>query len=471
MIADMLWPLLACFVLVGIHAYLGIHVMARKVIFVDLALAQIAALGVVYGVYLGFSFQWDPITVKLISIGFTLIGALLFALTRTHDERIPHEAIIGIIYASALSLTILLTGNLPHGSDEVTQMLAGSILWVTPKDVISTAVLYAGIGLIHLIFRRQFFLLSAGEQTLKASGLNVKFWDFLFYATFGVVVTSSVSMGGVLLVFGYLVIPSVIGIMLGSTMMVRLLIGWGIGASVSVIAVVTSFYLDINSGPTIVVMLAVLLLVIAIIRTTTSNVSRGLTYWIAGAAIVLLLVLGPKIVSSLEVFHGERHHQSHEEAAFDEGTVKTLLESGDIEKIQTGLKLVFEHRSPSLFLSVEHLLGFDNHDIKRSSALALLAIDKTRGLVAIKEHLKSESDEFVRIDLALALLESHDRDGLLVLADIVERGTSLFAKTDAENHIKKWVPEVAKHAKPIEWLREYFGYLKYDEERKQFISN
>jgi zinc/manganese transport system permease protein len=256
----MLWPMLACFVLVGIHAYLGIHVIARKVIFVDLALAQIAALGAVYAVALGFSFDSNWFLLKLISVGFTLVGAALFSFTRSFDNIIPHEVIIGIIYATALSLTLVLVANLPHGSESVTQLLSGNILWVTKDEVMWTALLYALIGLIHIIFRKQFFRLSFTSTSQKLASL----WDFLFYATFGVVVTSSVGMGGVLLVFSYLVIPSLLGILLGESILSRLLWAWAWGLVVSFVGVLGSFYLDLPSGPLIVVALSFTLVLVSL---------------------------------------------------------------------------------------------------------------------------------------------------------------------------------------------------------------
>lgn len=262
----MLWPLMACFILVGIHAYLGLHVIARKVIFVDLALAQIAGLGAVYGLFLGLSFEHDIWHIKLISVAFTLVGALVFSLTRTHNEKIPHEAIIGIIYAAALSMTLILSANLPHGSDEVSQMLSGSILWVTPPEVIYTGCLYAVVGLIHWLFRKHFFALSSELALNTPPTLHTRLWDFLFYATFGAVVTSSVGIGGVLLVFGFLVIPSIIGVMTAQSIKARLLVGWGTGVLASIIGVVLSYQFDLPSGPTIVVVLSAFLLLIGLSR-------------------------------------------------------------------------------------------------------------------------------------------------------------------------------------------------------------
>lgn len=274
--SHMLWPLLACFILVGIHAYLGIHIIARKVIFVDLALAQIAGLGAVYAVYIGLSIEADPLWIKTISVAFTLLGAFLFAFTQKSDEKIPHEAIIGIIYAAALSLTVLLTAKLPHGAEEVSQMLAGNILWVTPEEVMTTALLYAAVGVIHFIFRKPFFTLSKDISCGRTLTAKQKSWDFLFYATFGVVVTSSVGIGGVLLVFGYLVIPSVIAVMLASSSKTRLICAWSIGLLISMVGVISSYYLDLPSGPTIVVLLAGVLIMVSIALDFCVSFKRGL---------------------------------------------------------------------------------------------------------------------------------------------------------------------------------------------------
>jgi zinc/manganese transport system permease protein len=258
----MILPLVACILLVGIHAYLGIHVLARKVIFVDLALAQIAALGAVYGLFIGLSFDEHPILIKLVSIIFSLLGAILISLSKVKHKLIPHEAIIGVIYATALSLLILLSANLAHGADEIRQLLSGSILWVSQKEILYTLFLYVFIGFIHFIFRKNFFALSYG-----VSIANKALWDFLFYATFGLVVTSSVGIGGVLLVFGYLIIPSLIGVLCAQETKNRLFCAWFFGILASVIGVSLSYEFDMPSGPSIVVILAFILLFIFLIKT------------------------------------------------------------------------------------------------------------------------------------------------------------------------------------------------------------
>lgn len=437
----MLWPLLACFVLVGIHAYLGIHVIARKVIFVDLALAQIAALGAVYGVFIGLSLSADGWMIKAVSVSFTLIGALLFSFTRTPDERVPHEAIIGIIYAAALSMTLLLTANLPHGSDEVSQLLSGNILWVTPSEVLSTAALYAVVGLIHIMFRRQFFLLSGGDFHKLGPAFKPKLWDFLFYATFGVVVTSSVGMGGVLLVFAYLVIPSVIGIMLGTSTASRLIIAWTSGLLISFIGVVVSYYLDLPSGPTIVVGLGLLLVSISLLRELRNphQRRRGLIH---GALVVVLIsvVLAVPVFFVSENGHQEDHAQMHHNASNDEVLAEAFV-----------------------------LLGSPD-DKKRVVAIETLKkLADKRAIPVLKTAANNEGDPFIVIDIALVLTSLHDKEGLKLLHDIIEGPHPDLAKEDAFLHIKEWLPKAPADVQDFaRWFEENYKKIHFDERINKF---
>src|SRR5262245_54236703 len=170
-------PFLACLILTGIHAYLGIHVIARKVIFVDIALAQIAALGATVAFLLGY----DPRSegAYWFSLGFAVLAAGVFALTRTRHERVPQEAVIGLTYAVASSTAILLADISPHGAEHLKDLLAGSIVWVTPHQVIKTGVLYVFLGLFHYLFRRTFLLISLDPERAYAEGVRVRLWDFL----------------------------------------------------------------------------------------------------------------------------------------------------------------------------------------------------------------------------------------------------------------------------------------------------
>ncbi len=258
-------PFVAGLVLTGIHAYLGLHVVERGVIFVDLSLAQIAALGTTVA-YLAGNPLHGPVS-YFWSLGFTILGAAIFALTRVHGEtRIPQEAIIGIVYAVAAAAAIIAMSNAPEGTEHLKDMLVGNILTVSWKEVIKTAVLYALVGLFHFIFRSKFLTISMYPESAEGSGINVKFWDFLFYTSFGFVVTSSVSIAGVLLVFSYLIVPSVAAMLWARTVGGRLAFGWTMGAVVSAIGILVSFYRDLPTGATIVCTFGVALLVLATLR-------------------------------------------------------------------------------------------------------------------------------------------------------------------------------------------------------------
>jgi zinc/manganese transport system permease protein len=252
-------PFVAGLILTGIHAYLGIHVVERGVIFVDLSLAQIAALGTTLAYLAGHDVH-DPIT-YFWSLALTIIGAAIFAVTRVHREtRIPQEAIIGIVYAVSAAAAILAMSKAPEGTEHLKDMLVGNILTVSWETVIRTAILYALVGAFHFVFRRKFLAISLGENIP-----HVKWWDFLFYTSFGFVVTSSVSIAGVLLVFSYLIVPSVAAMLFSQSIGKRLAIGWSVGAVVSALGVMASFHLDLPTGATIVCTFGVALLLLALI--------------------------------------------------------------------------------------------------------------------------------------------------------------------------------------------------------------
>lgn len=240
-------PFIAGLILTGIHAYLGLHVVERGVIFVDLSLAQIAALGTTAAYLAGHDLH-DPVT-YFWSLGFTIAGAAIFAMTRTHGTatRIPQEAIIGIVYAVSAAAAILAMSKAPEGTEHLKDMLVGNILTVSWPTVIKTALVYAGIGLFHWIFRAKFLAISMGTEIP-----NVKLWDFLFYTSFGFVVTSSVAIAGVLLVFSYLIVPSVAAMLYARRVGTRLAFGWITGAIVSAVGVLLSFHYDLPTGATIV---------------------------------------------------------------------------------------------------------------------------------------------------------------------------------------------------------------------------
>jgi zinc/manganese transport system permease protein len=265
-IFQILFPaFVASLILTGIHAYLGVHVVERGVIFVDLSLAQIAALGTTVAYLAGYDLHSRM--AYLFSLGFTFLGAGIFALSRVHRKtRIPQEAIIGIVYAVSAAMAILVMSKATQETEHLKDMLVGNILSVSWKELGTTAVLYALVGVFHFVFRRRFLLISMNEQEAERQGINIRFWDFLFYMSFGFVVTSSVAIAGVLLVFCFLIVPSVTAMLFAERLGPRLAIGWTMGAAVSAAGVALSFLLDLPTGAAIVATFGVALLLLAGVR-------------------------------------------------------------------------------------------------------------------------------------------------------------------------------------------------------------
>ncbi len=257
-------PFVASLVLTGIHAYLGLHVVERGVIFVDLAMAQVAALGATVGILFGL--EWHSSSAYWWSLGFTLLAAVVLTWTRTKDSRIPQEAFIGIVYIVSAALAILIMSKAPQGTEQLRHMLVGNILTVSWMEVGKTALLYAGIGFLHWLFRKQLLLISLHPERAGGSALNVRIWDLFFYVTFGFVVTSSVAIAGVLLVFSYLVVPSVCAMLFAQKTSSRLILGWILGTVVSVVGVAMSYLIDLPTGATIVVTFGVCLLICILIK-------------------------------------------------------------------------------------------------------------------------------------------------------------------------------------------------------------
>jgi zinc/manganese transport system permease protein len=260
-------PFVASLILTGIHAYLGVHVVERGVIFVDLSLAQIAALGATIALLLPMS-AGDPHSsfVYWISLLFTFIGAGVFSTIRSKRARIPQEAIIGICYAVASAAAILAMSKATSESEHLKDMLVGNILAVSWPEVGKTALLYGAVGAFHYIFRHKFLGISMDPKRAEAEGISIKFWDFLFYASFGFVVTSSVAIAGVLLVFCYLIVPSVAAMLYADSIGRRLAIGWSMGTIVSGLGVYLSLKLDLPTGAAIVCTFGIVLALMAAVR-------------------------------------------------------------------------------------------------------------------------------------------------------------------------------------------------------------
>ncbi|MBI4209832.1 MAG: metal ABC transporter permease [Deltaproteobacteria bacterium] len=267
-LALMMKPLVACLILTGIHAYLGLHVIERGIIFVDLALAQVAAFGATVGFLLGFGLHSTES--YFVALGFTLIGAAVFAATRFRKPLVPQEALIGIVYAVAAAASILVLSRAPSSGEELKSLLVGHLLFVDGAEIIKTAILYSLIGVIHWKARHRFLTISQHPEQAFQKGWSVRAWDFLFYATFGFVVTSSVEMAGVLLVFSFLVVPAVCAVLLAESIRARLILGWVIGVLTSTAGIALSYHYDLPTGATVVCTFGLALVVAFVIRTVRS---------------------------------------------------------------------------------------------------------------------------------------------------------------------------------------------------------
>ncbi len=262
-----LWPLLALILLPGLLVYFGLHVVERGIIFVDLALAQIAALGICVAIALGAHPGHDALPYVL-SVVFTLLGAGLFAWTRFNHPRVPQESIIGIIYVVSAAAATLVLSHSAEGDEALKNLLVGNVLLVTKKEVLFTFGLFAVIGIVHVLLRQKFLMVTFHEDQAKAKGIALRLWDFLFYATFGLTVVSFVQITGVYLVFSYLIVPAVCGALLSADIRTRLIIGWVVAFIAGVSGLLLSVKLetfDLPTGPTIVCCFGVLLIGTALV--------------------------------------------------------------------------------------------------------------------------------------------------------------------------------------------------------------
>ena len=266
-------PFAACVVLVGILGYLGLHVLLRGVIFVDLALAQIVAMGAVIAFFFGFE-HGTPQSFA-ISLAAAVVAAAIFSGSRMRHARVPQEAIIGITYVVASAATILVADRAPEGAEHIKDLLAGTIIWVTWPTVFKVFRICATVGVLYYLLRRKFHLISEDPERAFEQGVKVRLWDFLFYVLFGLVITVSVEIAGVLMVFAYLVAPAIIALASRSGWGLRIGMAWLVGVTASAMGLLASYRWDLPSGPAIVCGLGLLLLVFAIMRSLRPALTPG----------------------------------------------------------------------------------------------------------------------------------------------------------------------------------------------------
>lgn len=259
----MFWPLIACLLFPWLLVYLGTHVVQRGIIFIDIAMAQLASLGICVAVL--FRMDLDGFAAFGIALGFTLIGAAVFSFTGKRSSKVPQEAVIGITYVVAAATAVLLLSRAAEGDEEIKNMLVGNILLVSKEDVWKAFALFVAVGIFHILVRKPMLLVSFAREQAFAQGLRVRWWDFMFYASFGLVVTSFVRIAGVLLIFTYLIVPAVCGLHLAGSFLKRLIVGWIIALIGGALGLFLSFHYDLPSGAAIVCTFGALLIVVTII--------------------------------------------------------------------------------------------------------------------------------------------------------------------------------------------------------------
>jgi zinc/manganese transport system permease protein len=257
----LLLPLLGCVVLVLIHAYFGIHILERGIIFVDIALAQFIGVGI------AVSFLMVRENNYIFSIIFAVLGALILSLSKQIDKLVNIEAFIGVLYIFSFAASILILDRTPHGLEDFKTILNGNILWLTPGEVFSAFVLYAVIGAFHYIFRRRFFALSY-------EGLDNFPWEFLFFLSFAFVLVKSVQMAGILQVFAFLIVPALIGRLYTKKLWGILIIGWIAGLLASIMGIGLSYKLDLPTAPLVVASLSLVFIALLIIKSIKLTIAR-----------------------------------------------------------------------------------------------------------------------------------------------------------------------------------------------------
>lgn len=454
----MLRAFLECLILVGIHAYLGLHVIRRKVIFVDLALAQVAALGTTVGFLFGMA--PDSTAALLFSMLFTFVAAALFAITRTRRDRVPQEAIIGVVFAIAAAVIILVVDRAPHGAEHIKEVMTGAILWVRWDAIILAACAYSAVGLFHYIFRRPILAISEDPDKAKADGIRLWVWDFWFYLSFGLVISISVRTAGVLLVFVFLVVPAIIASLITHRLLYQLLVGWGMGLVVTILGLGTSYLADMPAGPSVVAFYGIVLglaaLVIHVIH--SGNRLRALVRVAVGALIAIaiggLVWLSGWGLSRTELAlsprgHGHAHRpalagaaSAHDAPLVADSVGKQDAPSPPRAKCALFAESGLDEPPDAAGANLAKLdAAFENapdSELKLAYALSLACRDRRRGARRLLELLKVADVPFVRQEAldALAKMAGRKFAGIDVEKDYSHDASDL-------REIESWVGSLA----------------------------
>jgi zinc/manganese transport system permease protein len=488
--SSMLWPLVACLVLTGIHVYLGVHVIARKVIFVDLALAQIAALGTVVGILMGYEAGKDSTALYLYSLGFTIFGAFIFSITRMRGERVPHEAIIGIVYAVTFALTMLVLSRSPLGPQELDHIIKGELLWVQQETVLKTLIIYAVVGLFHFVFRKQFMAISFDPEDAERRDINVRLWDFLFYMSFGFVITSSVAIAGVFLVFSYLVIPAVGAMLLSEKLGTRLAIGWIGGAIISFLGVRISWSTGLPTSPLIVCILAVALILSGIVRyLRKASDPGGALVRMAGAAALIAVFVAAVFLFRKEV-EDPLEHSLHmlqsrlptervtalqnliefaeEKSKWIEEVMKHLADE-DAQVRKAAVELLVAAKETERLPQVLQLLDDPSYDVRRSVIAAARRMATINEVPVLLHAVSREEDPEIKVAILETVLELGGAEGIPHLIQMIREG-GIFAD-DAYHALRSHVAldfDRSQVSKAERWWTENQKSITWDPATKMF---
>jgi zinc/manganese transport system permease protein len=403
-------PLAAAIVFTGIHTWFGLHVLRRNVVFADLALAQISALGATVAVVAGHAVQ-SPGGYAY-TLVFTALGALLLTASRALARSVRQEAFIGVLYVVATAATVLVVDRSPQGAEHVKKMLVGGILSVIAVSFRNFVVLYSAIGVLHWLVRRPLLAATDNAAAPAAAGTSA-FWDLLFYLSFGVVVTSSVGTAGVLLVFCFLIVPALVGTLFSARIGVALAIGWVAGAAASAAGIFGSFLLDAPTGAVMVLAFAAVLILAAAVRAFVTAPSdergRNRRLGLRAAAFITCIVLGLSglwvvvapagdhpLLAAIELgIRPERFMTARERADYLEAASTERRHEGESDRL-TGLERQSRWQGDPL--------GAD--DVRRIGSMQQTLTEMRRGERFVMDYLRTRARERERwyVGVPLAVL-------------------------------------------------------------------
>ncbi|MEZ4359194.1 MAG: metal ABC transporter permease [Kofleriaceae bacterium] len=498
-------PLLSCLAVSGILVYLGMHVVERKVIFVDLALAQIAALGVMWAILMGYDHEHDTLAVSLYSLAFTALGAVIFSITRTRNERVPHEALIGIIYVAASAGGLVLADRFALGTEALKELIAGRVALVTPAIVGKLAITCAVIAAVFAILHRRLLRISSDPAAAEAAGLSIRAWDFLFYMLFGVLITQCVAVLGVLPVFAYLVIPAVTGAFLFSTVRARLLFGWGFAGVISLVGLETARLSQLDPGPTIVCLFALALVLIGVVlflraqRFALRSVFRVLGFAALFAVSLGATVLFRKVQTNDELAAALQFAQSGEPTRLRQAMASFRKFPGEQARWaplvigaiahpdrvarEAAVGLLGELRNPSTVppLAARLASGAEPEDGVREALIrALRAIGEPSAVPALVEAAARDPEPDLTVAMVVAAFElgnsGQDEElkhaAELLVQVIGDDGAPHAAQRDAADALRAHV-DLAHQSHDVEeaiaWWRAHRDEATWDVARHRFV--